>query len=52
MLRHHGSEQVVLITGGTSGIGLSLAEAFLAQGDEVAVLRIAPKTMQRSVARM
>jgi uncharacterized oxidoreductase len=29
--------QVVLITGGTMGIGLALAEAFLARGDEVAV---------------
>jgi uncharacterized oxidoreductase len=29
--------QVVLITGGTSGIGLSLAEAFLAEGAAVAV---------------
>jgi uncharacterized oxidoreductase len=29
--------QVVLITGGTSGIGLSLAEAFLAEGASVAV---------------
>ena len=30
-------DRVVLITGGTSGIGLSLAEAFLAEGDTVAV---------------
>jgi len=29
--------QVVLITGGTSGIGLSLAEALLAEGASVAV---------------
>lgn len=30
-------KQVVLTTGGTSGIGLSLAEAFMARGDAVAV---------------
>lgn len=30
-------KQVVLITGGTSGIGLALADAFLKQGDDVAV---------------
>ncbi|MGK5685532.1 SDR family NAD(P)-dependent oxidoreductase [Actinoplanes sp. URMC 104] len=30
-------DKVVLITGGTSGIGLSLAEAFLAEGASVAV---------------
>lgn len=29
--------QVVLITGGTAGIGLALAQAFIAQGDAVAV---------------
>ncbi|MFS0896834.1 SDR family NAD(P)-dependent oxidoreductase [Mycolicibacterium litorale] len=34
---HRGSGQVVLITGGTSGIGLALAEAFLHRGDSVAV---------------
>lgn len=47
MLRHHGSEQVVLITGGTSGIGLSLAEAFLAQGDEVAVCGRSETALER-----
>lgn len=37
MTAHRESGQVVLITGGTSGIGLSLAEAFLDQGAAVAV---------------
>lgn len=37
MATHRESAQVVLITGGTSGIGLALAEAFLSQGAAVAV---------------
>jgi uncharacterized oxidoreductase len=37
MAKHHESAQVVLITGGTSGIGLSLAETYLGQGARVAV---------------
>ena len=38
---------VVLITGGTSGIGLSLAEAFLAQGASVAVCGRSPDALDR-----
>ncbi|AQT80533.1 hypothetical protein B1R94_16540 [Mycolicibacterium litorale] len=37
MATQSGSAQVVLITGGTSGIGLSLAETYLARGASVAV---------------
>lgn len=41
------SVHVVLITGGTSGIGLSLAEAFLAQGAAVAVCGRSTAALER-----
>jgi uncharacterized oxidoreductase len=39
--------QVVLITGGTSGIGLSLAESFLAEGASVAVCGRSQEALDR-----
>ena len=39
--------QVVLITGGATGIGLGLAEAFLKQGDQVAVCGRSDATLER-----
>ena len=39
--------QVVLITGGTSGIGLALAEAFLDRGDSVAVCGRSESALKR-----
>lgn len=47
MSTHDESTQVVLITGGTSGIGLSLAEAFLAQGAAVAVCGRSAAALER-----
>ncbi|CAA0105595.1 3alpha-hydroxy bile acid-CoA-ester 3-dehydrogenase 1/3 [Mycolicibacterium vanbaalenii] len=47
MTRRGESVQVVLITGGTSGIGLSLAEAFLAQGAAVAVCGRSTAALER-----
>lgn len=47
MAAHGESGQVVLITGGTSGIGLSLAEAFLEQGAAVAVCGRSPAALER-----
>ena len=41
------SVHVVLVTGGTSGIGLSLAEAFLAQGAAVAVCGRSTAALER-----
>ncbi|NPD67824.1 SDR family NAD(P)-dependent oxidoreductase (plasmid) [Lichenicola cladoniae] len=40
-------KQVVLITGGTQGIGLALAEAFMAQGAAVAVCGRSQSTLDR-----
>ncbi len=40
-------KQVVLITGGATGIGLALAEAFMSAGDEVAVCGRSEATLER-----
>ena len=40
-------KQVVLITGGTTGIGLALAEAFMSAGDEVAVCGRSEAALER-----
>ena len=40
-------KHVVLITGGTAGIGLSLAEAFLKQGDTVAICGRSQEALER-----
>lgn len=47
MTTNRESVQVVLITGGTSGIGLSLAEAFLDQGAAVAVCGRSTAALER-----
>jgi uncharacterized oxidoreductase len=47
MITRRQSGQAVLITGGTSGIGLSLAEAFLAQGAAVAVCGRSTAALER-----
>lgn len=39
--------QVVLITGGTSGIGLALAQAYISQGAAVAVCGRSPEALER-----
>ena len=39
--------KTVLITGGTSGIGLAMAEAFLRQGARVAVCGRSPEALER-----
>ncbi|MEQ8268240.1 MAG: SDR family NAD(P)-dependent oxidoreductase [Parvibaculum sp.] len=40
-------KQVVLITGGTSGIGWALAEAFISQGTDVAICGRSEEALQR-----
>lgn len=40
-------KQTILITGGTAGIGLALAEAFLSRGDDVAVCGRSPEALAR-----
>lgn len=47
MTKSRRSVQVALVTGGTSGIGLSLAEAFLARGAAVAVCGRSTAALER-----
>jgi uncharacterized oxidoreductase len=47
MATHRESGQVVLITGGTSGIGLALAEAFMRRGAHVAVCGRSTAALER-----
>jgi NAD(P)-dependent dehydrogenase (short-subunit alcohol dehydrogenase family) len=44
--------RVSVVTGGTRGIGLALAEALLKQGDAVAVAGTSPQTVKRAADRL